>query len=153
MKFFIVLFLAALAHSAWAAEPLPGKQVIERVDRLMRSLPRLSGEARKQAISDLYDIEKSKEPGEADAVLYFGYDVTQNVDGTRTLTPKPDRNEVLSKAIPALISAIDDAEGVNNKAWWILIFLQTDCPPPQRAVWEAWWKKAGPTLFATKPDR
>ncbi|WP_395748766.1 hypothetical protein [Prosthecobacter sp.] len=152
MKFFIVLLFAVLGHSAWAADPVPRKEVIERVDRLMRSLPTLTGEARKQGISDLYEIARSKEPGVWDAVLYFGYNVAVSADGTRTLSPKPERNDVLSKAIPVLISAIDDAEGVNNKAWWILICLQTDCPAPKRAVWEVWWKE-GSKRFAPTPAR
>jgi hypothetical protein len=128
--------------------PMPGKQVSEKVDRLMRSLQTLKDEERKQAISDLYDIMTAKEPGVGDAISYFGYSVTQNADGTRTMSAKPDRNAVLSKVIPILISEIEPPETKDNKAYMILIFLQGDCPPPQREVWEDWWKLHGSKKFA-----
>ncbi|WP_395738678.1 hypothetical protein [Prosthecobacter sp.] len=117
------------------------------MDLLLRSLQTLTGEERKEAVSDLYDLE-TKEPGGGDAVLDFGYNVTPNADGTRTMTPLPDRNKVLRKLIPVLVAEIDDSEGIKNKAWWILIGLQTECPPPKREVWEKWWKDSGSKKFA-----
>ena len=151
-----VLFavLAAVCmHSDVEAEPatlLPRQEVRERVDRLMRSLPTLTGEQRKRLISDLYEVWTSKTPGENEAIVYFGYAVTANPDGTRSLSPQADRNAVLSKVIPVLISAIDDSEKTNNKAWCILIALQPACPPPKREVWEAWWRDSGSKQFVPK---
>jgi hypothetical protein len=127
----------------------PRQEVSERVDRLMKALPTLTEEKRKQTISELYEVWASKTPGESEAIMYFGYAMTINSDGTRSFSPRPDRNAVLSKAIPVLISAIDDSQGMNtnNKAWWILINLQSNCPPPKREVWEAWWRDTGSKQF------
>jgi hypothetical protein len=149
----IVSLVILCAHSDVEAEPsipLPGHEVRDRVDRLMRSLPTLTVEQRKRTISDLYEVWTSKTPGENEAIMYFGYAVTPNSDGTRSLSPQSDRNAVLSKVIPVLISAIDDSEKTNNKAWWILIALQPACPPPKREVWEAWWRDSGSKQFAPK---
>jgi hypothetical protein len=114
----------------------------------MRSLPTLTDEQRKRTISELYEVWTSKTPGENEAIVYFGYAVTANPDGTRSLSPQADRKAVLSKVIPVLISAIDDSEKTNNKPWWILIALQPACPPPKREVWEAWWRDSGSKQFA-----
>ena len=143
---------ASFDVAAQAAPPpaMPGKQVREKVDRLMRSLQTLTGEEQKSAISDLYEVFASKEPGDGQAIMYFGCDLTQNADGTTSIFPKPERNEVLSKAIPVLISAIEPPETKINKAYHILIFLQTVCPPPQREVWEQWWKAAGSKKYDPK---
>jgi hypothetical protein len=150
---FFVSLAALCGQSDIEAEPaipLPRQEVRERVDRLMRSLPTLTEEQRKQTISDLYEVCTSKTPGENEAIMYFGYVVASNSEGTRTLSPQSDRNAVLSKVIPVLISAIDDSEKANNKAWWILISLQPACPPPKREVWEAWWIDSGSKQFAPK---
>ncbi|MBL9185683.1 MAG: hypothetical protein JNN17_26285 [Verrucomicrobiaceae bacterium] len=147
------ILAAVCMHSDLEAEPatpLPRQEVRERVDRLMRSLPTLTDEQRKRTISDLYEVWTSKTPGENEAIVYFGYAVTANPDGTRSLSPQADRNAVLSKVIPILISAIDDSEKMNSKAWWVLIALQPSCPPPKREVWEAWWRDSGSKQFVPK---
>jgi hypothetical protein len=139
-----------LAAQSAPPPPMPGKQVREKVDRLMRSLQTVTGEERKQVISELYDVWASKDPGAGQAIMYFGCDLTPNADGMTSIFPKPERNEVLSKAIPALISAIEPLETKINKAWWILISLQGSCPSPQREVWEQWWKAAGSKKYDPK---
>lgn len=141
------------AAGAEPATPLPRQEVRAKVDRLMRTLPRLTAEKRTQAISELYEILTSTTPEVRDAVRYFGIALTSKSDGSVSLSAEADRQLVLSKIFPILITTLDGPEKLDVKAHRLLTSLQPDCPPPDRAIWEAWWKETSPTMVAPKSSQ
>jgi len=151
--FGVVTLCPDFAAGAEPATPLPRQEVRARVDRLMRTFPRLPAERRNQALSELYEILKSPTPGEGDAVRYFGYTLLSKSDGSVSLSLEPDRLAILSKVFPILIATLDGPEKLDMKAHRLLISLQPNCPPPDRAIWEAWWKEIGPTMVAPKSSQ
>lgn len=141
------------AAGAEPATPLPRQEVRAKVDRLMRTLPRLTAEKRAQAISELFEMLTSTTPEDSDAVRYFGIALTSNSDGSVSVSQEADRLVVLSKVSPILIATLDGPEKLDMKAHRLLISLQPNCPPPDRAIWEAWWKETSPTMVAPKSSQ
>lgn len=134
-----------------ASEPVTRPAVRERADRVMREVPLASGNRVKEIVEELHGMLTSETPGDSRAVTCWGHRVNELSGEFNEHQPLPDRNSVLSRVIPILISQIDDAEGARSKAWWVLIQLQPHCPAPKRAEWERWWEKTGRHEYAVTP--
>lgn len=152
---FPILWLLSVAMllcigAAHPESPTPGTAATtsaERVERLIRGLPDASTARRLEIVAELYSFTIVKSADSSFSWMYFGYDVTHNSDGTKTLKAKPDRNKVLSRVIPILIDMMDDRERMECKPWWILISLQGSCPEPKKATWQRWWQESGSKTF------
>ncbi len=136
-----------VAHPQTATPDAVALTATERVERLMRELPEAKVARRLEIVAELYSFTGAKNADPSIPLMRFGYDVTQNSDGTKTRGAKPDRNQVLRKVIPILIDMIDDRERMDCKAWWILISLQSSCLEPKKATWQRWWQEDGSKAF------
>lgn len=136
-----------MAHLQAATPDTATLTATERVERLFRDLPDAKPARRLEIVAELYSFANPKSADSSFSLMYFGYDVTHNSDGTKTLKEKPDRKKVLSRVIPILIDMIDDRDRMECKPWWILISLQGSCPEPKKATWQRWWQETGSKTF------
>ncbi len=121
-----------------------------RAADLFQQLASASGDAaRGKVITALNAMARSKAPVEAQAITRYGSNLSAPKVKGGKYPAGSERRAVLYKVIPLLIASLDGS--ARDTAWWVLITVQSNCPAPRRALWDAWWRDSGKALYAPAP--
>ena len=116
------------------AEPAPAPDAMESMDRLFRELRTAPANRRIEIIDAISTLGKTNASTNPPLFSSYGFN--------------PKNRAVLAEAIPVLIDTLDGT--VANKAWGILICIQSSCPEPKKEVWQRWWKETGQKRFTAE---